>query len=309
MANIHFLRPYWLFACIPLILFGYTLLKQKTVIAAWQPICDSHLLDHLLKKQGPSRHIGPIILLISSALMMILALAGPTWSKISLPTYQQIQPRVILLDLSENMLLRDLPPDRLTRAKFKLHDILQRSDMGQFGLIVYTGEPFVVSPLTDDGQTIDTLLSSIQPNIMPLGGNRLELALDEAQALIKDSGSTSGELLVLTAQIPSTPAVETAQLLARKEIYTSVMPLLSDKGAIPLFEPFAKAGQGMVIPIQNNNSDIEAWFKSSQTKRAYQANDMKDIPLWHDEGRWFLLVALLLLLPVFWRDWLLRINT
>lgn len=309
IADIHFLRPFWLFAILPLAMLGFSLLKQKSAIDAWRHVCDAHLLPHLLQIHGQSKRAWPLLVLMSSGLCMIIALAGPTWSRIAVPTYQQIQPRVLLLDMSETMLAHDLSPDRLTRAKFKLHDILQHRDAGQFGLVVYTSEPFVVSPLTDDGQTIEALLSSLTPTIMPVGGNRLEFALQEAKTLITEAGSQTGELFVLTAQIPSNPAVDAAQSLANSGFHVSVMPMLDDKAAMPLFEPLAKAGQGEVIPFSNHNADIEHWLATTQTKSTYQANDLNDIPLWHDEGRWFIVAALLLLLPAFWRGWLQRINT
>lgn len=307
--SIHFLRPFWFLAVIPLFLVGFIGLKQKSVIDAWRMVCDAELLPHLLQIKGRSKCAWPLFLLMSSGLCMIIALAGPTWSRIAVPTYQQINPRVILLDMSLDMMEHDLSPNRLTRAKFKLHDILINRDAGQLGLIVYTGEPFVVSPLTDDGQTIDSLLEYLTPAIMPIRGNRLERALSEAKTLITNAGSQSGEILVLTSKIPSSLSVDAAQAVANSGFHISVMPILEDKAALPLFEPLAKAGRGRVIALTNTNADIEQWLASTHVKSTYQINDMNDIPLWRDEGRWFILIALLLLLPAFWRGWFTRINT
>ncbi|MDP3704423.1 MAG: VWA domain-containing protein [Legionellaceae bacterium] len=309
IVDLHFLRPFWLFSLLPLGMLGFGLLKQKSSMDAWRHVCDAHLLPHLLQIQGKSKRVWPLLILMSSGLCMIIALAGPTWLRIEVPTYQHIRPRMLVLDMSDTMLEHDLAPDRLTRAKFKIRDMLQHRDAGQFGLMVYTSEPFVVSPLTDDGQTIEVLLSSLTPTIMPVGGNQLEHALKEAKTLITETGSQSGELLVFTAQIPSNPAVNAAQTLANSGFHVSVMPMLDDKTALPLFAPLAKAGRGEVIPFTSNNADIERWLKTTHTKSTYQTNDLNDIPLWRDEGRWFIIAALLLLLPGFWRGWLQRITT
>lgn len=306
---IHFLRPLFFLALIPLGLIGFIGFKQKSVIDSWRLVCDAELLPHLLQFHSQSKRIWPLLLLMCSGLFMIIALAGPTWSRINVPTYQQINPRVLLLDMSDDMMETDLSPNRLIRAKFKLHDILKHRDSGQFGLIVYTHEPFVVSPLTDDGQTIDSLLEALVPSIMPVRGNKLERALIEAKKLIVNAGSQSGEILVLTSQIPSGFSVDAAQMIANSGFHVSVMPILDDKNAIPLFEPLAKAGLGRVIPLTHTNADIEKWLSSTHIKSTYQTHDMNDIPLWRDEGRWFILIALLILLPVFWRGWFMRINT
>src|SRR5262249_23313441 len=154
---------------------------------AWASICDEHLLNHLLVEKGRStRYL--FLFLFGSLFSLIISLAGPAWIQVPAPTYKQIQPRVILLDLSEAMLESDLSPNRLSRAKFKLHDLFKLPDIGQLGLIVFTGESFVASPLTDDAQTVDALLDSLSPDIMPVEGHRLDRALEEAKKLINQAG-------------------------------------------------------------------------------------------------------------------------
>ncbi len=309
MAEFHMLRPMWLWALVPVIFVFLGVWQQQTATKVWSRICDSHLLEPLLVHRGRVSRTLAMSLLMLSMLCMIIALAGPTWSKIAVPIYQHLQPRVVILDLSKSMLSKDLPPDRLTRAKFKIHDLLMQSNAGQFGLMVYSDEPFVVSPLTDDAQTIDTLLSSLTPDILPVDGNRLDRALDEVGALFAEVGVRFGDVLVLTAQIPSSAAVDAAQKLGAQGYHVSVMPLLPDKTALALFSPLAKAGLGQVVGFQDSSADIKHWLSLSRDTQHFQMNQRDDIPLWRDEGRWFLLPGLLLLLPLFRRGWLERIKT
>lgn len=307
MHEFHFLRPFWLLILVLIGLLGYHLLKQRPALQAWRRICDPELLTYLLKTNPSSHRPWPLWLFMMSCCCMVIALAGPTWSRLPVPTYQSIKPRMILLDLSEDMLQEDLSPNRLARAKFKIHDMLSRRDKGQFGLIVYTSEPFMVSPLTPDGQTIDALLPALTPSLMPVQGNRLEQALAESKALLTSGGATSAELLVLTGKIPSHAAIEAASNLAREGITISIIPMLPDRMAIPLFEPLARAGQGEVIPFSHTNHDIEQWLATNHQRTAYQINHLEDIPLWYDEGRWFLLAGLILLMPIFRRGWFQRL--
>ncbi len=309
MADFHFIRPLWLFALLPFAALAWHLFRQAPMMQAWMAICDNHLLPWLMQVNGRSRRTWPLLMLLSSALLMIIGLAGPTWSRLPVPTYQQIQPRVLVLDMSESMLERDLSPDRLSRAKFKLHDLFQHKDAGQFGMVVYTSEPFVVSPLTDDAQTIDALLPSLTPAIMPVKGNHLEKALDQAGKLITQAGFRTGQILVLTAHSPSPSAVDMARKLARHDIETSVIPILSNHSSSWLFDPLAQAGQGNVITFTNTSADLDRWLSLSHDNHGYDINQQNDIPVWRDQGRWFLIPALLLLLPVFRRGWLQRIST
>ncbi|GGI84737.1 vWA domain-containing protein [Legionella impletisoli] len=308
MAEFHFLRPYWLLAIIPLFILIRMILRNKQGLLAWSDVCDSHLLHYLMKTKQKSKRIASLWILFTSVLLMIVALAGPTWSRYPVPTFKHRLPRVIVLDMSHAMLENDLNPDRLTRAKFKLHDLFKYKDAGQFGLVVYTSEPFIVSPLTDDAETIDALLSSLTADIMPVPGQKLETALSQAAQLITQAGYHSGELLVLTGSPPSSAAIDEAKLLAADGIHTSILPITTTS-TNPMFKRFAHAGEGEVISFSNTSSDIEFWLKSTRDHQQYTANLKNDIPVWKDQGRWFLIPALILLLPAFRRGWLQRLTT
>ncbi|WP_131778234.1 VWA domain-containing protein [Legionella bozemanae] len=307
IADFHFLRPWWLLMIFPLLGLATAFWRQKPKLHAWTEICDQHLLSHLMQKKGQGQRMGSLLCLFLSILFMILSIAGPVWYKLPVATYKPIQPRVLVLDMSDNMMANDLTPNRLSRAKFKLHDLFAHKDVGQFGLVVFTSEPFVVSPLTDDGHTISSLLSSLTPDIMPVAGQNLDSALDEASNLIKQAGFKQGQILVLTADAPSAASIALAKKLAESGIYSSIMPVKADKNLNPLFNRFADAGGGQLIKYTSDSNDIDQWLSSSNNNEFALSKD-EDIPLWRDEGRWFLIPALLLFLPVFRRGWIQRVS-
>lgn len=308
IAAFHFLRPWWLLMMIPLLGLTVVLWRQKPQLHAWSEVCDPHLLNHLLQKKEQGQRIGSLLYLILSLLFMILSSAGPAWYKLPAATYKTIQPRVLVLDMSENMMSNDLTPNRLSRAKFKLHDLFTHKDAGQFGLVVFTGEPFIVSPLTDDGQTISSLLAALTPDIMPVGGQNLSSALNEAHNLIKEAGYNQGQILVMTADSPSRESIALAQKLAEEGIYSSIMPVKAEKHLNPLFQNFADAGEGQLITYTSDSNDLDQWLKAANTNNVTRNKDEDNIPLWRDEGRWFLIPAMLLFLPMFRRGWMQRIT-
>ncbi len=308
IADFHFLRPWWLLAIF--ILMGLIVLlgQQNPRLTAWEEVCDPHLLKHLLKKKGKVKSFAPWSCLLLSALFMIFSIAGPAWYQLPVSTYKPIQPRVLVLDMSRNMMVNDLTPNRLSRAKFKLRDLLTRKDVGQFGLVVFTGEPFVVSPLTDDGQTIASLLSTLTPDIMPVTGQKLDTALSEASRLIQQAGYKQGQILVLTADTPTDEARNVAKKLAQSGVLTSIMPIKADKNLNPLYQRFAEAGRGQVLMYSPNSTDLDSWIEASTQNKTFIMSAEDSIPLWRDEGRWFLIIALLFLIPVFQRGWLQKVT-
>lgn len=305
---IHFLRPWFFAALIPWLLLAFAVWRQNPRLQSWSAICDKQLLSHLLQDKGVGKRHQALTGLLLSGFFMIIALTGPSWTKLPIPVYHQLQPRVVVLDMSENMLDTELAPDRLSRAKFLLHDLFNRRDAGQLALIVYTGEPFVVSPLTDDGKTIDSLLSVLTNDIMPVNGQQLDSALKAAADLIKQAGYNQGQILVLTATPPDTTAINTAKKLSKKQISSSIIPVVANEALARLYQPFATAGQGLLLSINDSKRSLDDWFKLSNAQQ-FSLSEQNDIPQWRDEGRWFLLPALLLLLPVFRRGWLQRIES
>jgi Ca-activated chloride channel family protein len=302
----HLLRPFWLLSFIPLALLSWQLFRQSPALQAWHDVCDAHLLPHLIEGHATKRYTRALLLILTSLTCLILSLTGPTFSRLPVPVYQQQRSHILLIDTSNTMLATDLSPNRLQRAKFKLHDLFQRTDQGQFALIAYTGEPFLVSPLTDDAQTIDALLQSLTPDIMPVGGNRLDAALQEAHELMTQSGIPNSDILILTAEAPTPQAIDLARQLAHEGLSISVLPMTPTPS--PAFHALASAGNGHVILLSNTSRDLDQWLSQTQNDLAFQKAKNDTIPRWRDEGRWLLIPALLCLLPLFRRDWLQRIR-
>jgi len=308
IGTLHFLRPYWLLLFFPILYLSFYLFRHTKAFHTWRQICDEHLLKYLVQTQSSLHYRLFISMLVASLFCLIISLAGIAYIKLPVPIYQPQQARILVLDLSNTMLAQDIKPSRLQRAKFKLRDLLRQQDIGQFGLIVYTKEAFVVSPLTHDGQTIDALIASLTPNIMPVDGNQLELALMEAQRLLKQARMASGQILVLTAETPSPEAIDQAKILANHKIQTSILPILPKDKINLLFETFAKAGSGYLIEFTETTDDIQQWIQFTQHHGSYQTQKNQDMPVWRDDGRWFLLLSMLLLLPLFRRGMLERIR-
>jgi Ca-activated chloride channel family protein len=304
LTEFHFIRPLWFLAFFPLLFVVYRFFRKTTKASAWNMVCDEHLLPYLIERHvHKGQYLIPGMFFLS-IVFLIVSLAGPAWTRLPVQTYQKIEPRLVVLDMSDAMLIRDLPPDRLARAKFKLHDLFQHQGVGQYGMVVFTGEPFVVSPLTDDGLTIDSLLSSLTPDVMPVEGHELGAALKEAGRLITAPGFNHGQILVLTATAPSEGAIDEAKNLVKQGIITSIMPVVSE--GTPLGEDFkrlAQAGAGRVIQYRDSSKDIEEWLSISQRRQQF-INSKQAFSVWREEGRWLLIPALLCLIPSFRRGWL-----
>src|SRR5690606_12888145 len=135
------------------------------------------------------------------------------WQKQPQPLQTKADHLVVILDLSLSTLATDLQPNRLTRAKQKLSDLLQQRQEGQTALVVYAGDSHVVSPLTDDSATVLAMVPALDPFIMPALGSRPERAGAQAIGLLANAAVHPGPLLLLTEHLHTAPDTEPDALL------------------------------------------------------------------------------------------------
>ena len=164
LQSFHFLQPVWFLSLIPLGLLLWWLPRAGRASSDWQRACEHHLLPYLLNKPVKVLNQLPIWLLAAGWLIAVVALADPVWQKQPQPVFRNQDALVMVLDLSRSMLSSDLSPSRLERARYKVAQILSQRKEGQTGLVVFAGDAFTVSPLTNDARTILSLLKPLNPD-------------------------------------------------------------------------------------------------------------------------------------------------
>ena len=131
LADFHFIRPYWLLALVPFVVIVILLVKNKLGSSNWSSVCDADLLPYLLQEKAVNQSRWPITTTAIAVLLVITALAGPTWQRMPSPVFRNDSALVIALNLSKSMDAEDIKPSRLIRARYKIADILQQRKDGQ----------------------------------------------------------------------------------------------------------------------------------------------------------------------------------
>jgi len=327
----HFQQPAWFLALLPLVLLLWQLRGHGSTDSAWRRVCDASLLPYLLVNPQRNDSRLPLWLLAAGWLIAVIALADPVWEKQPQPVFRSEEARVVVLDLSRSMSSSDLKPSRLERARYKVEDVLRRSEEGQVGLVVFAGDAFVVTPLTQDVHTITELLKTLEPGLMPVQGSRVDLGLRKAGELLTQAGAGRGEILLVTDGYEGDQALDAARELRRQGYTVSVLGVgtaqgapLSDgaggfvhdeKGAIVVprldvasLRALATAGGGRYATITGNDADINALL----TPLVPRLNDkVKQTGLetdtWRSRGPWLIVLLLPLAALAFRRGWLLGV--
>ena len=205
LSDFHFIRPDWLLLVLPVLLaYGYA--RRRTKHSAWQRYLPPAVVKALTVKESGRLSNWFSNVALTALLLLVVAAAGPTLSKQAVPTIENSQATVLILDLSPSMLAEDLTPNRLTRARFKVIDFLRAQADGQVALVAYAGDAHTVSPLTDDPRTIEALLPALEPGLMPVAGSNVEAAIELAVNLLKDAGHPEGDLVLFTDGVAESAA-------------------------------------------------------------------------------------------------------
>ncbi|RLA25372.1 MAG: hypothetical protein DRQ62_02705 [Gammaproteobacteria bacterium] len=312
-SEFHFIRPYWLLAFLPLIIFIILRVKNKLQQGSWQSVCDAELLPFVLQEKEIKQSRMPLYVSSLAAILSIIALAGPTWQRIPTPVFRNAAALVIALDLSRSMDATDIKPSRLARARYKISDLLTKRKDGQTALVVYANSAFTVTPLTDDTETINSQLSALTSDIMPAQGSNSAAATQLAVQLFKNAGLQQGQVLLITdadslagVEMPAgyqlsilavgTPEGAPIKLKQGGFLKDASGNIVLPKLNTPALRKAAQAGGGIYQQITATDKDIDrlsAYFDQTAERSRAAENDLL-LENWVEAGVWLLLPVLLL---------------
>ncbi|MGB1133007.1 MAG: VWA domain-containing protein [bacterium] len=330
LSEFHFLRVEWLWLLPLWGLVLWFLPKIQSSQIDWAQWIAPPLQRLFVVSSQISQHRKKQ-LQVSFALIWILgtlALAGPAWERLPQPLLVRDQARVILLDLSYSMLATDLQPNRLERARYKIEDLLNRFQEGQTAIVLYAGDAHTLVPLTEDVETIRTLLPSLHPSLMPVRGSRPDLAFENVIEMLNQVDIQNSHLVWITDGIDDQQVKPLQNLLSSQRHKLTVLavgtpsgaPIVLEKGnylkdtnnniVIPQLDlaplrAVAEALGGQVLPVQYDDSDLERLVASEEKDQGFQEQEEElTTDRWREEGPWLFVLLLPLVAMIFRRGWL-----
>ncbi|PKM19729.1 MAG: colicin transporter [Gammaproteobacteria bacterium HGW-Gammaproteobacteria-15] len=287
LADFHFLRPLWLLAALPVLLFTVLLYYYRREQSPWHSLIAPHLQQVLLggqlliKKQPLA-----LPLLVLCWLTTTLALAGPSWQKLPQPAFALKKATVLVLDMSLSMRATDMAPDRLTQQRFAALDFTEQLKEGELALLSFAGDAFIISPLTPDHNNIRLLIPDLKPEIMPVQGSNLLAALQQADKLLRQAGYVRGDVVVFTDGFDNNSLREMQDLLNNWPHRLSVLGFGTEAGAPVKLESgeLLKSATGAVVVPKLPQAQLAALAKRSggvyaqATASASALDDLLNLP-------------------------------
>jgi Ca-activated chloride channel homolog len=193
-----FAQPLWLLAGLAACAFlfwryrQFEIQQRKTLVR----FASMRLLDKLTASVSPARRKAKQVLFVLGVFCLFVALARPQAGYEWQETHRKGLELLFAVDTSKSMLAQDVKPDRLTRAKLAVHDLVDKLDGDAVGLLAFAGNAFLQCPVTLDYDAFRESLDALDTKVIPRGGTDIAAAIREAEAVFK-TRTAAEKILVL----------------------------------------------------------------------------------------------------------------
>jgi Ca-activated chloride channel homolog len=182
---------------VPLLLAGAVWLYARRRERIARAFSDAHLLARLGGEELLRFPLRRLALLVVAGVSIGMAAAGPRWGYDTAEGQSLSLNVVVATDISKSMLVPDVEPNRLERARLFARRMLRELPGDRFGLVVFAGRAYILSPLTSDHSALELYLDALDPEMVSQGGSSLAAAISQATDLVRGSESGGGERAVV----------------------------------------------------------------------------------------------------------------
>ncbi|MFT2109618.1 VWA domain-containing protein [Marinomonas sp. 2405UD68-3] len=318
LPGLYFTRPTWLLFMIIVFICVIFASKRTSTQTTFEHFIDPKLLPFLTKsnkRNNLTKWLG-----LACTLLAIIGLSGISWEKSVQPTYDTDSKTILLIDQSISLYATDIKPNRLTRLKQKLRDIIEHIDEGEIAMVAFAGDAYTISPFSSDKSTITHFLLALDPLIMPLYGSNLYSGAQAALSLLKNNVSPA-HLIIFTDDVSETELATIPQINGIKSTEVSIIGVGTQQGGeivLPdgtrlrknnrLIKPslptnrlssLATSLNGKYFDSQLSDNDIEKLTTVNINNQSLlqQSNTLSNI--WVEKGHWLLIPFLIWLLIQF----------
>jgi Ca-activated chloride channel family protein len=318
-ADLHFARPWLLLLAVVAggaLLAGlrWTEARRRRGLADFAA---ARLLARLTAGYSAARRLTKDVALALGATLLVAAFAGPRWGREAQEAKVAAEDVVFVLDVSKSMLVADMRPNRLARAKASIANFIRRKGTGSVGLVAFAGSGFLQCPLTRDYDAFFRTLEETDPSSIQVPGTDLGRALAEAEVAFAPNRNRKLVILLTDGEDLEAGGVDTAKKLARQGLVVhtvgigtpagGTITVINDVGAADTLKSdgqevlsrldedtlakVAEATGGRYVRLGQAGEGMEALRLAIQAGTDATGATSRGIP----REEWFLTLALLLL--------------
>ena len=194
-----FARPELLHLLILVPIVGLALIMQIRMRGrAMRRFADPGLIERLAGRPSGGTVFTKALFFLLGLCCMLVALAGPRFGS----HYEEVSRKgvdiMVAVDTSASMLVEDVSPNRLERAKREVYDLLHVIRGDRIGLVAFSGAAYVQCPLTLDYAAIEMFLGQLAEDLVPVPGTDLGAAIETALSGFEAESNTDRVIILIT---------------------------------------------------------------------------------------------------------------
>lgn len=231
----------YLLALVPVgMVFFWLVFRWKTQSLA--RFGNLELVQKLTSGVSRGRQIFKASLLLAALFFFIIALARPQIGTRLEEVKREGVDILVAIDVSLSMHAKDVPPNRLEKAKHEVGSLLRALRGDRIGIIAFAGDAFLHCPLTLDYGAAKLFLDSLEPGIIPDPGTAIDRALEVALRSFESAERKYKVLVLITDGEnhggPLEPLVDRAE---REGVVIFTVGIGSLEGVpIPLYDEYGR---------------------------------------------------------------------
>lgn len=293
--------------------------KRNKALKLWG---DKELTSRQMPEHSRHRPMVKFCLLMTALALIIVMLARPQMgTKVSNEKRHGIE-AIICMDISNSMLAADVSPDRLTKSKMLVENLVDNFTNDKIGLVVFAGDAFTQLPITADYVSAKMFLQNTSPELIEEQGTDIAKAINLARNSFTQQKNIGRAIIVITdGEDHEGGASEAAKEAKKAGMRVFILGVGSGKGApIPngeggymtdntgntvmsalnekMCQDIAAAGSGTYIHVDNTN---EAQERLNNELAKLQKNEVSSV-VYSDYDDQFqvvgIIVVLLLILEI-----------
>lgn len=170
------------------LLAGVALLGLLWVLMSWREQrrrerwADREMWGRLIPDRRKWRPVTKGILTLLGMSLVVVALANPQLGKKEEKGKRSGSDIAVCIDVSNSMMAEDVKPNRLTRCKQAVQNLLNSMMGDHVSLIVFAGTSFIEMPLTNDYNAAKLFLEQVDCQMVPTQGTAIGDAIEKAMA-------------------------------------------------------------------------------------------------------------------------------
>lgn len=256
------------------IIRAWMLWRRHKALKLWG---DAELTRRQMPELSRHRPMVKFCLLTTALALIIVMLARPQiGTKISNEKRNGIE-AIICLDISNSMLTQDVTPDRLSKSKMLVENLVDHFTNDKIGLVVFAGDAFTQLPITADYVSAKMFLQNATPALIEEQGTDIAKAIELARNSFTQQKNIGRAIILITdGEDHEGGAMEAAKQARKAGIRVFILGVGTEQGGpiplgdgnymmdntgktvmthlnIKMCKEIAEAGSGTFIHVDNTN--------------------------------------------------------